>query len=107
MVSSAVMCIDKLIALFIPTTSTVLGLPILLSPDILVTNPSLGLLAQLLTLPSILSLIILVIGYSVVTRASIKKSIIVIGSVEVIFILLSMGIMSLVQMITQGAQAVM
>lgn len=104
MVATGLMCIDKLIALFIPTTTTVLGLPILLSEDLLASNIPVMVLSQILTLPSILSLIILVIGYSVITRVSTKKSIAVIGSIEVFFILVSIGITYIAQMFTQNMQ---
>ncbi|MDF2615238.1 MAG: hypothetical protein K0S71_3024 [Clostridia bacterium] len=104
MVAAALMSIDKLIALFIPTTTTVLGLPILLSEDLLASNIPLMVIAQILTLPSIASLVILVIGYSVVARVSTKKSLAVVASVEVFFILVSMGIAYVGQMMAQNIQ---
>ncbi len=92
MVSSAITCIDRLIGMFIPTANIVLGLPILLPEDIMMTNMPLAVVSQVLTIPSIAGIIILIIGYSVLTRASIKKSIGVILSVQVFFTLVGIGI---------------
>lgn len=106
MVAAALLCIDRLIAMMIPTASTsVLGLPILLSEDIMLTNMVLGVLAQVATIPSILSICILVIGYSVVTRTSTKKSIAVIAGVEAVFILISLGFAYAGQMFMQNMQS--
>jgi len=107
MVAAALMCVDKLIAFFIPTTTTVLGLPILLSADLLASNIPLMVISQILTLPSLLSIAILVIGYSVVASVSTKKSLVVIGSVQVFFILFSMGAAYIGQMIVQNMQVPM
>lgn len=101
-VSYAIMVIDRLIGLLIPTTNIVLGLPILFSPDLASTNPTLNAVASVFTLPSLASMAILVIGYSVITRASMKKSITIIAIVEVFFVLVAIGATSIGMMMTQG-----
>ncbi|WP_070000508.1 YIP1 family protein [Cellulosilyticum sp. I15G10I2] len=103
MVGSAVMCVDKLIAFFIPTAHTVLGLPILLDEDMLAGNIALNVIAQLLSLPAIWALVILVIGYSVVTRTSIKKGIGVVVCVQTFFTLVGIGLAYVGQMMMQNS----
>ncbi len=107
MVGGALMCIDRLIALFIPTANTVLGLAVLIDEDLLAGNLMLTTIVSFVSLPTILSVVILVIGYSVATRVSIKKSTGVIISVQIFFLLVSFGLAYLGQMIMQNAMSAM
>lgn len=103
MVSAALLCVDKCIAYFIPTDSMVLGLSILFSQEMLKANVVLNVILALFSLPSIATLIILVIGYSVITRASTKKSVAVIIGVQIFFTLISIGLALIGQMFMQQA----
>lgn len=107
MVSAAYTCIDRLIGYFIPTATTVLGLPILLSEELMTNNLFVTLLANFITLPAIVSIIILIIGYSVAARVSTKKSAIVILILQVVSFGISYGIAYVGQMLMQNMQMMM
>ncbi|PHV72111.1 hypothetical protein CS063_01125 [Sporanaerobium hydrogeniformans] len=107
MTSAGWMCLDRLIGYFIPTTTTVLGLPILFDAAELAKNLPMMTLVNLVTIPSIVSILILIIGYSVLTHTSTKKAAIVVLLYEALFTGLGLAIGMAMQGMMQNMQMMM
>lgn len=96
-VSSALNCIDAAFQLAIGTKVSVLGIGAILSADIVAANPMLQTLTATLSIPTIWSIVILIVGYKVMTRKSTLKATIVVLILEAIGIAFTYGMLLLSQ----------
>ena len=107
MASAGWMCVDRIIGYFIPTTTVVLGLPILFDAAELAKNLPLMTVVNLVTIPSIVSIVITIIGYSVLTHTSTKKATLVVMIYELLFTGIGLAIAMVVQSVLQNMQMAM
>lgn len=89
MVSAAMLFIDRIVGYIIPTQNIVLGATAFFTEGLTANNTVLYTIASVFTIPSIWSIIITIIGYSVATNTSIKKGTIVMLIVEIISLLIT------------------
>ncbi len=102
MASTGWLCLDRIIGYFIPTTNVVLGLPILFDAVELAKNLPLMTAVNLVTIPSVVSIVITIIGYSVLTHTSTKKATLVVMLYQLVFAGISLGIAMVAQSIMQN-----
>ncbi|WP_054743292.1 YIP1 family protein [Cellulosilyticum ruminicola] len=98
-VSSGLNCIDTALQLAIGTKISVLGIGAVLGAS--AANPMLQTLAATLSIPTIWSLVILIVGYKVMTRKSAVKATIVVLILEAI----SVGFTYSMMMLSQTAMS--
>ena len=84
MVSTALLCIDAIIGNIIPTIAIVMGPTVFFTEGAVITDPVLYAVASCFTIPNLWKIVILIVGYSVVTGANMKKSTISVLIMEMI-----------------------
>lgn len=94
-VSFVVACIDALLQMLINTKTSILSLAAVFPAETLTNNPLLQTLTSYISVTNIWSVIILIVGYKVMTQKTIRKAIIVVGIYELISILFTYGFLTL------------
>ncbi len=105
MVMYGIYCVDALIGLVLGRYTTIFSLAPILGVNMLSTT-SLSVIATTISLENIAMLVIMTIGYKVITHSSYKKAIIAIVIYEVISLAFSLGIMALTASLMQGLMGV-
>lgn len=90
-VSAGLNIIDVALQLAIGTKTSVLGLGAILSAETIAASPLLASLVAVISIPNIWSLVILVVGYKVMTRKSTGKAVIVVLILEAISVAMTCG----------------
>lgn len=91
MVTYAVQCVDGLVCLAIGQFTTIFSLAPILGVD-MGTTSALSVLANTISLENLVNVLIIVIGYKVITHTSYKKAVVAVVIYEVISIGVSLGI---------------
>lgn len=103
LVSYALTCIDSLLQLLVGTTTTVLGIGSFLSAEAVANSIMLKTLAATISVPNIWSIIVLIVGYKVMTRKSTTKAVVVVLIYELIGVAFTYGSL----MVSQSAMQMM
>ena len=101
MVGLAVQSLDALFALVIGQYGTIFGISILLSQEQL-QQPVFSVVASVVSLQSIAQILIMIIGYKVMTQMSYQKAVLRIGIYELLTVGSQIGLATLLTSFTQG-----
>lgn len=100
-VTYVISIVDGTIQYFIGTTTTVLGIGSLFGAEAVTASPLLQTLASVVSVGNIWGLVVLVVGYKVMTRKSTTKAVVVVAIYEVLTFVFTYGMLMLSQSATQ------
>ncbi len=96
-VTYAISIIDGILQYLVGTTTTILGIGAIFSAETVAASPLLWTLSSIISVSNLWSLVVLVVGYKVMTRKSTTKAVVVVGVYELLIFASTYGMFMLGQ----------